>query len=404
MSDTVLSWKRYFSFSFWAQKLREKGLFGCCLAVLRKVLRPVKQQSTYLINLPVNLLTFHSGRKPKKVILGVWDYKVIPWSVGDFLVFVETLSVLKLEHNADRVDICVVCDNMNPAGNRGSGNVDSSNFRYYLFNLLPIIGTSPYLGSIFQFDSRSEFFFFLRLNINKYKIYPPINKQLRETFNFYGGATFKEIRDFYKKRGFIPHLNINDYHLSWAYDLYKSECKGLIPVTVSLRNRPNSPERNAVPDAWLGFFDLCKSKFPEVIFVVVGVREEAFEELRRRANVILAKDCGSTLADDFALVRTSLLYMGMDSGLVVLPYFTGVPCLLFGIPSVTRKGLGLRAGSKLEFLTERQKMFFAPFVVSSRALFREFSNLYTQLDVDEWQKKASAQKAKVLSYPTGRGK
>ena len=52
--------------------------------------------------------------------LGFGIFKALPWSVGDPMVFVETLSVLKLTHNADKVDLCIIYDKDNPVGNRGS--------------------------------------------------------------------------------------------------------------------------------------------------------------------------------------------------------------------------------------------------------------------------------------------
>lgn len=396
------SGQRYLSLHFVAGKVRERGIVGCFKASLDMVygLEPRRgRHFIILLKFLISLFNFLFIRKPKKIILGVWDLKVIPWSVGDFLVFIETLSVLKLKHGADKVDVCVVCDSENPAGNRQSSNVNSSNFRYYLFNLLPIINTSPYLGSVFQFDSRSEFYSFLKQSINKYIIYPPINRQLREAFNYIGGAYFDDIQDFLREHGFVPHLAIDDYHLSWAYNFYRTEAKGLLPVAVALRNRPEAPGRNSEQDTWLGFFDLCKSAFPEVVFVVVGLREEVFEELRHRSNVIIAKDHGSTLADDFALIRTSLLYISGDSGIGSIAIFSDVPYLLFGWPPRVWTIMGPEPDCNFEFATQYQKLYPRSFIITPESLLEEFSNLYKQLDINKWRGKASAYKSTLYSSP-----
>ncbi len=386
------------------RKLREKGIVYCfktgvCIP-FRYVFspqRPFRIPFRFLINL-FNLL---ANKKPKKVILGVWDYKTVPWSVGNFLVFIETLSVLNLKHSTDKVDVCVVCDSENPAGNRGSQNTNSSNFRYLLFKLLPVISTSPYLGSVFQFDSRSEFHSFLQQNINKYEIYPPVN-QLTKTFNFYGGAILKEIQDFYRERGFIPYLAIDEYHLSWAYNFYKTKAKGLLPVAVSLRWHPHATiQRNAERNVWLGFFDLCKSAFPDVVFIVIGTREEVFEELRHCSNVMVARDYGSTLLDDLALIKTSLLYMGMESGISIIAVFSDTPYLLFGRKEAVRKATKLEPGANWEFATQYQKAFYdSSFTVTPDSLLREFSNLYNQLDIDKWRQKASAYESTPYTFAT----
>ena len=402
MSSNPMSWKDYLSPRFIFSNVRQRGIVGSFKAALHRIYWAQPKPGRYfiiLLKFLINSFIFLLSRKPKKVILGVWDYRVLPWSVGDFLIFIETLSVLKLKHGADKVDVCVVCDTENPAGYRGYSNVNSSNFRYYLFNLLPMINTCPYLGSVFQFDSRSEFYSFLKQSINKYEIYPPINRQLSETFNYIGGARRKEIQDFYRERGFIPYLAIDDYHLSWAYNFYETNAKGLLPVAVSLRNRPDTKGRGADQNTWLGFFDLCKSAFPEVVFVVVGLREEVFEELRHRSNVIIAKDYGSTLVDDFALLRTSLLYMGVEHGIASIVDFSDVPYLLFGRHPGVGKMMGLEPGGNFGFATQHQKLFYTSFIITSDSLLKEFSDLYGQLDIDRWHKEASAYKSTLYSSP-----
>ena len=384
---------------FLARRLREKGIVYCFKAVYRRVFspqRPFRIPFVFVINL-FNLLF---SRKAKRIILGVWDYKTVPFSVGDLLVFIETLSVLKLKHGVDKVDVCVVCDSENPGGNRNYQDINPGNFRYHLFNLLPAISTSPYLGSVFQFESRAEFYSFLRQNRNKYEIYPPINQQLAETYNFYGHATLKEIQDFYREHAFIPYLTIDEYHLSWAYNFYETRAKGVLPIVVSLRWHPHATIlRNAERDVWLDFFDRCQSTFPDIIFVVVGTREEAFEELRRRRNVIVAKDYGSTLLDDLALIKTSLLYMGMESGISIIAVFSDTPYLFFGREEVAREALKLEPGANWEFATQYQKVFYADsFTVTPDSLLREFSNLYHQLDIEQWRKKAAEAKSTPYTF------
>lgn len=405
-SIKISYWRRYLSLRFLTGKIQEKGVIWCFITFLRKLYRevcrfgqcliaPIKRKKIFLMN----LINFHSNGEPKTIILGVWDFKLLPWSVGDFLIFIETLSVLKLKHGADKVDVCVVCDKENPAGNRGYKNINSSNFRYYLFSLLPIINTSPYLGSVFQFDSHSEFYSFLKQNINKYIIYPPINEQLKETFNFYGGQTRREILDFYRKYKFIPYFSIDDYHLGWACNFYKTKAKGLLPVTVSLRNRPDWAARNADRDTWIGFFDLCRFRFPNVVFVIVGLREEVCDKLRVQSNVIIAKDYGSTLVDDFALTRASLLYMGIGSGISEIAVYSDVPYLIFHVVPQVAKQSGLEPNfPKWEFAVEHQKVFHTSFVITSDSLLKEFSNLYNRLDAKEWHKKASSYEQLPYSF------
>lgn len=304
-------------------------------------------------------------------------------------MFIETLSVLKIRNNAEKVDVCVVCDSSDPAGRRGYSNINPDNFRHYLFNLLPIVATSPYLGALFQFDSRAEFNRFLRENADRYHVFPPIRKQLAETYNFYGGVTLKEMRDFYRDYGYIPHLNVPEYNRSWAYSLHRERLKGLLPVSVSLRFTGHAVERNADRDVWLRFFDLCKSAFPEVGFVVVGLREEAFDDLHQRSNVVIAKDHGSNILDDFAIIRTSLFYMGSLSGVTTIALFSDLPYLFFGLSPMTARHIRAESNGNLAFATDYQKYFPDFFRVTPQSLLKEFAELYDRIDKDAWRKKAA---------------
>ncbi len=109
--------------------------------------------------------------------------------------------------------------------------------------------------------------------------------------------------------------------------------------------------------------------------------------------MIVAKDYGSTLLDDLALIRTSLLYMGRESGVSEIAVFSDVPYLLFGREEVARKAQKLEPDSNYEFATKLQKVFYASsFIVTADSLLKEFSNLYNQLDKDKWREKASAYK------------
>ncbi|MFC1644300.1 hypothetical protein ACFL5C_03200, partial [Candidatus Omnitrophota bacterium] len=235
-------------------------------------------------------LIFTSGSHGKR-ILGIWDYKALPWSVGDPLLFIEELSILKIKHNAEGIDICVVYDRDNPAGNRREPKLTSENAQDYMLEFLPLFSTCPFLGSVYQFNSRKEFYSFLKTTSGRYDIFPPLRQHLSEKYNYTDGGNphLREIQKFYNIYGYIPHLRIGNRNSFWARWFYVNHLpEKTIPVTLSLR-QPLSGifnVRNAVPAVWLSFIDRCKVDFPEVVFVVVGLRAEVFHGLRERSNVI----------------------------------------------------------------------------------------------------------------------
>lgn len=339
----------------------------------------------------------------KKRILGIWDFKALPWSVGDPLAFLQTLSVLRIASQAEAIDICIVYDRENPGGNRFSINLSSENVQDYLIDFLPLLGTCPDLGSVYQFNDRLEFYRFLKASSGRYDIFPPLGEHLGEIYNFDGGAPYDHIMAFHAAHGYIPHLRIGSRDRSWADWFYLSHlAEKAVPVTLSLKGTSHSPERNANPEVWLAFIDRCRSDFPEVVFVVVGIREEVFDGLRSRPNVIVAKDFGTSIMEDFALIRTSMLYMAMTSGVCTIAQFSDLPYLMFQMPIYTLHKYGLVSGENFAFATDRQKVFGTDTPVTLQLLLQEFDQLYSTLDRDAWRITALNMASEKHSLPTGR--
>jgi len=241
-------------------------------------------------------LVFIPKTDVQKRILGIWDYKSLPWSIGDALVFVEKLSLLKILHNAEGVDICVVYDQEKPGGNR-SGYISKENAQDNTMDTyLPLFTTSPYLENLYQFSSRNEFYRFLKMNIDRYEVFPSITDHLSESYNFVGGEPlhFTEVEEFYQRYSYIPHLKIGEKYRKYAREFYKANLKeNAIPVTLSLRGKNvasySDDPRNADPSVWLGFIKHCDKEYPQVTFVFIGYREEVLPGLTNMKNVVVAK-------------------------------------------------------------------------------------------------------------------
>ena len=52
----------------------------------------------------------NSGRR----FLGIWHYGNSPWSIGDPLTFIATISALAVENGCKEIDIAVIYDKKNP--------------------------------------------------------------------------------------------------------------------------------------------------------------------------------------------------------------------------------------------------------------------------------------------------
>ena len=369
-------------------KVRKHGIVASSKIFVRIVIQRCCSllKVTFYYNLIRLILTPNSK---KKRILGIWDYKSLPWSVGDPLFFIEILNVLKIKHNAEEVDICLVYDREDPAGTRGKGvshNINPENARDYMMEFLPLFSACSYLGSIFQFISRQEFYRFIKNNAERYHMYPPLEQHLNETYDFsIRNALLKPIQEFYILHGNIPHLRIGVRDMAWAQWFYMNHLpKGAVPVSLSLKQTLHRFEHNADQTVWLSFIDKCCLDFPDVVFVVVGLREEVFEGLRNRSNVVIAKDFGTSIMEDLALIRASLMYMGTCSGVNIIAMFSALPYLIFQMLVDDVYGHGMKMDEKFPFVTNQQKIFSVDIKVTLEFLFKEFKALYSRLDKNEW--------------------
>jgi hypothetical protein len=352
------------------------------------------------------LIFFPSNNK--KRILGVYDLKVLPWSVGDPLVFVEMLSVLKIKNKAEEVDICIIYDRNCPAyreRNNAACNITIENAPDYIVELLPLFNTCRYLGSIYQFNSRKEFYCFFRMNLKRYCVFPSLSEHLGEKDIFRGSPpVLDSLREFFSVNGYIPYLRIGDRDMAWAQWLYVNNLpEGAVPVTLSLKNTSHELFRNADPVVWLTFIDKCKLELPEVVFFVVGLREEVFEGLRNRSNVIIAKDFGTSIMEDFALIRASLMYMGTCSGVNTIAMFSDLPYLIFQMPLNDAYGYGMKMDEKFPFVLSSQKILSTELIVTPEILFKEFELLYFKLDRNKWRSVVSEKARKKYGHPTAKG-
>ncbi|MDD5109268.1 MAG: hypothetical protein PHC29_07210 [Candidatus Omnitrophica bacterium] len=346
----------------------------------------------------------------KKRILGIWDFKALPWSIGDPLVFIEKLSTLKIKYDAEEVDICIIYDRDDPDGNRKPGGIHkfvssltSENSQDYMLEFLPLFGTCPFLGSVFQFSKREEFHIFLKNNPERYILYPSLGQHLAETYNFRGGEPHNnEFQEFHKVRGFIPYLRVGERDVSWAKWFYQNYLpSNTFAVTFSLKRTTHDTQRNADPSVWFSFLDKCKVKFPEIVFIFIGLREEAFDGLRERSNVIIAKDYGTSIMEDLALIRASLMYMATISGVTTIALYSDLPYLFFQLPNIRR--YGFETGKNFSFATDKQKIFSVETKVTPEFLLQEFRDLYSKLDKDKWRKLTVEHARNKCGHPTAKG-
>jgi len=346
----------------------------------------------------INLVFMPSNRK--KRLLGIYDFKTCPWSVGDPLMFVEELNCLLEELSIEGIDICVIYDNDNPAGIRHNDNLSSENARDYVLDWLPLFSTCQNLDSLFHFKSRLEFNYFLRGNMDRYMIFPSITNHLGETYNYTWHAEIRPMVEFYKKHKRIPHLRIGPLKSSWAYQFFLKHINpNNIPVVLSLKLTDHDHQRNADPSVWLPFIARIVKDHKELSFVFVGLKGEELPGIRKLSNVIIAKDYGTSIIEDLALIQKSFIYIATVSGPNTIALFSDTPYIIFQMP-VEQKNYPIKRGENYCFATQYQKLFDTTYPMSAEFIYDEFQKVYEKLDIKQWLATAKSKSTFVSQHPS----
>ena len=372
--------RRLLSPRYLVDKVREKGLLGSLSAAKARVFRGMKRFASRLAVrvrwvFPSLRFMVRPSRALRERILAVYDFRTHPYAVGELLWFQEMTLVLRLEHQVDKIDIVWLCDQENPAS-KGRG-MTRENYYYHLSTLLPLAHINPHLGTFLLMDSPKVLEEYLANNGHRYRHTEP-------NFREYAGGHrsyqdwHKKIEDFYTNTGSVPSLSCKPSMLLWAKSFIAKEIRPAVPVAVLIRRSLQSTRRNAHIESWLEFFEHCKNRY-DVKFIVIGTRDEIDPRFRSLGNVVCAKDFGTTVEQDLALVQVSLMYLGNTSGPGVMSVFSDRPYRIFNYrPSHTK----LPFGSQFSHATAHQKLVWEP--ETTELLIKEFTSILEQVDTVRW--------------------
>lgn len=329
-----------------------------------------------------------TGPDERKRILGIWDLRVSPVSLGSLLILVEELQMQRTIHRTDFADICVVGDapHLLPIrGMKANGGLvtllDSAICKdsALLSALLDMEG----IGVCYLCDTIAALRVFLRTSPYPYVMWPTLNEQGLVSHR-YASTTFAQ--RFYCENGFIPYLSCKAEPIRWAIQCVGRYVIPCIPVVVHLKNNPNEQgSSNADFDAWLAFFKACYQQY-DVMFIVIG-GEEIDQRVRRLPNTLVARDFGSNLSRDLALIQTAFVFMGMASGPCNMALFSETPYIIYKNPDHDAEQMALELGQhdRFPFATPFQKVLR---VFETREnLMSEFAHVYTHVNRQDWERR-----------------
>jgi hypothetical protein len=381
MGSNTESWKLYLSPRFLVGRVREKGIIWCLKRGgsitgrwLYEFTYPTVKRIIWAFP-SLHFLLWRSAQSEKR-LLAILDLRVTPSTYGEALSFQEDTLIERILRGVDKIDIVWLCDADQPA--REDQGITKDNYHYYLADRLPLAHINPYLGSFFLMDSPKMLEAYIRDNIGRYYIFPPLVDYLlvRKTYT----GWFDRVQEFYHQHGYIPHLSCKPAMVTWARSFIKEKVRPQLPVVVNLRNRRDYAERNAKLDCWLEFFAFCEEKF-SVKFVVVCGRDEIDPRFRNLPNVIIAKDYATTVEQDLALIQVSLVFMGGRSwGVAQMAIFSDIPYLMFNFRPINEN---IPHGSQLSFASPLQKLIWER--ETTESLIDEFTALFGKLDTSRWE-------------------
>lgn len=320
-------------------------------------------------------------------LLVIWDFRAAVYSVGDSINLHEVTLILRDFHQLEKVDICFLCDPAHPArsydGYAQILGITPCNYYMYLGEIVSLAQMNPYLGSLMIFDSAAGLERYVSDNIDTYGVIWPSG------WEYFTGApayswTFDFVHYFYRNHGYIPGPPMKASLLKWARYFLREHVGTSIPIVVHMRN-VKTPERefsrNANYDIWREFFDYCVASRYPVTFVVICSRGEIDPRLRECRNVLIAKDFGTTVVQDLALIPVSAMFMGPTSGPCHMAMFSDVPYIITNFRT-GRKIVDVERNRDLVFAKPLQRLIWEPATAS--LLIELFSDLFQRIDLEKW--------------------
>ena len=201
----------------------------------------------------------------------------------------------------------------------------------------------------------------------------------------------------------MPNLEIPNFISLWTKAFIKKYAKDKYLIAVNLRLNPFfDADRNASLSVWRKLFVYCLEKHPEVMFVVLGRKNEIAEELRL-PNVIFAQDHDINIQHTLSFIKHSLFYMAISSGPATFALLSeDIPYTIvsFRAPDISYNYNWFKPGSILPWQNkEVQKLVWER--ESPELLIREFNDLMYKTDKKKWIKKLDLENVdeSILEWP-----
>jgi hypothetical protein len=267
-------------------------------------------------------------QRSNRRLLMIYDFASQPLSVGDILIFQESSLVLRATHDLGQIDFALVYDPKQPVvADPALAHFDPESFLYHLSSFLPAAQVNPHLGAVLFFDSHTALESYIGDNCHRYHVWPTLRQYTGREYLFY--YCFDHLfYDYFEQHGNLPSLASRPAARIWAERFLEEHARSETAITVQLRRNPQNPARNSDYEAWIAFFASCATRYAAKFIVICG-RGEIDTRLRTLNNVIVAKDHGTSVEQDLALIEVGRIHMGACSGPATMAQFSSKPYCMF---------------------------------------------------------------------------
>ncbi len=298
----------------------------------------------------IHLRFYNLNKDPHKKILGYWDFNQRVSKLGDFITYLEYLSMLtydfKLDQNHKNIDLCFIDDDTHY--NRKQPRFSQTyQFKKTLKSLFIL---NKNIDSVLTFSSNSEFEQFYIKNKKKYIRWP-------STVSGTLIMDYRAIELFYQKRNFIPFLDLPSEIVKEIYSFYESKVYPALPIILNIRSNQNHDvSRNSNLLDIKRFLEHYEHN-PAYKFIIICNQSEIPEDFRQLNNVLISKDYFSDIEHDLGFIKTSHLSIFPSSGMACFAMFSNVPFIQFGNHGYREKFTSVKKGQSFNFLSKIQKIY-----------------------------------------------
>lgn len=279
---------------------------------------------------PVLAKVLFSSEKNKNKFLLIYDLETQPFSVGDFLLFQEVVTIIKESKKFSSINLAIIFNEEDPTpSDVAFKSINTKNFRYNLISLLPITLISNDIDEIHIFNSKEKFELYISGVSGDVETFPS-GWKLNLTREYLYYTIFDEIiYPYFLSDGKVPMLRFSDYLSDFAIDFFEKKASNKIPITINLRlNNAFQKNRNSDFNCWLDFVRYAEQHYPDVHFFIICSMAEIDSRFRNLANVSIVKDYHTRIDEELALIRYSAMHLGASSGPALAAWFGSNPYLI----------------------------------------------------------------------------